>query len=328
MTAKRSIDETVSARTPRGASTLHLPAPAERDAAGPWATVLDALSACFGAVSRDTWHERMARGRVLDATGRALGPAHPYREGLRVHYFREVATEVPIPFAVRVLHADEHLLVADKPHFMPVAPVGRFVRETLLTRLIAQTGNDALVPLHRIDRDTAGIVLFSTSTASRAAYHALFRDRRLGKYYEALAALPPDGAGDAHVVERRSRLVRGEPFFRMQETAGPANSETRIELLGAHAGLWRYGLQPRTGRKHQLRVHMAAIGAPIVNDVLYPALRARLPDDFTRPLQLLARRVWFVDPLSGVVRRFDSTLRLPGLAASPVSAAAGPLGEA
>ena len=292
---------------------MHLPA-------GPWRTVLDALCAHFAFIARATWIERMARGVVLDMEGRALGHTHPYREGMRVQYFREIADEPAIPFVASVLHMDEHLLVADKPHFLPVTPVGRFVRETLLARLIEQTGNALLTPLHRIDRDTAGLVLFSTNIVTRAAYHALFREQRISKYYEARAGALPEEAwprlpGSAAPLSllRRSRLVRGEPFFRMQESAGPVNSETRIELLAGLArgtGAARYGLHPRTGRKHQLRVHMAAIGAGISNDLLYPTLLDRAADDYTRPLQLLARRLDFVDPMSGRPRRFESRLQL------------------
>ena len=138
------------------ASRLQLPP-------GPWATVLEGLCARFRAVPRAQWLDRMARGRVLDSSGRPLAPDTPYRVGLEVHYYREVAEEPRIPFEETVLHADGDLLVADKPHFLPVAPTGAHVHETLLGRLIRRTGNPGLVPLHRIDRDTAGLVLFSAN---------------------------------------------------------------------------------------------------------------------------------------------------------------------
>ena len=164
------------------ASTLHLPA-------GPWSTVLDCLCARFPAIPRETWLQRLARGRVLDAEGKPLDASTPHREGLRVHYFREVEAETPIPFEERILHVDEHLVVADKPHFLPVTPSGQYVEQTLLARLARRLDNPLLVPLHRIDRPTAGLVLFSANPASRAAYQALFRERRMHKRYEAIA--PP-----------------------------------------------------------------------------------------------------------------------------------------
>ena len=141
-------------------------------AAGSWPTVLDCLCARFPAIGRAQWLDRMARGRVLDADGLPLAADTPYRVGLEVHYYREVADEPPIPFEETVLHVDAHLLVADKPHFLPVTPAGGHVHETLLGRLIRSTGNPHLVPLHRIDRDTAGLVLFS---ANPAAAHATRR---------------------------------------------------------------------------------------------------------------------------------------------------------
>ncbi|MCX7041619.1 MAG: RluA family pseudouridine synthase [Gammaproteobacteria bacterium] len=278
------------------ASTLQLPP-------GSWATVLDCLCESFPAVARPQWLDRMARGRVVDGEGQWLTPDTPHRVGLEVHYYREVPDEPPIPFDERVLHADADLLVADKPHFLPVMPAGAHVHETLLGRLIRQTGNPSLAPLHRIDRDTAGLVLFSTNPHCRAAYQALFRERRIEKTYEAIAPALPD---IEFPCTRRSRIVAGDPFFRMQEVEGPANSETRIDVIARGDGHWRYALTPITGRKHQLRVHMAALGAPIANDTIYPSLLHRAPGDYSAPLQLLAKALSFIDPVSGVERSFSS----------------------
>ena len=245
----------------------------------------------------------------MDSDGNWVTPETPYRVGLEVHYYREVPDEPPIPFEEVVLHADADLLVADKPHFLPVTPTGVHVHETLLGRLIRRTGNHALAPLHRIDRETAGLVLFSTNPHSRARYQALFRERRIEKRYEAIA---PPLPGVEFPCVHSSRMVAGEPFFRMQEVEGPANSETRIDVVGRGDARWRYALTPVTGRKHQLRVHMAALGAPIVNDGIYPALRHRATDDYAAPLQLLAKRLSFIDPLSGEERSFSSDLLLDG----------------
>lgn len=288
------------APNPTPASRLQLPP-------GPWPTVLDALCAHFPAVDRARWLDRFVRGRVLDGEGQPLDVATAYRVGLEVQYFREVPDEPRIDGEVVLVHVDAHLVVADKPHFLPVVPAGRFVRETLLTRLVERLGNPHLTPLHRIDRDTAGLVLFSADPASRARYSALFGSRQIRKHYEAFAPALPAMAFP-HV--RHSRLERGEPFFRMREAPGPPNSSSRIEVLERGDGLWRYALAPITGRKHQLRVHMAALGAPIANDRLYPELStdvmAVAADDPDRPLRLLARRLAFVDPLDGTSRQFTS----------------------
>jgi len=281
-------------------STVHLPP-------GPWSTVLDALCAHFTAIDRVQWLDRMARGRVQDAQGIAVTPQTPYRVGLCIRYWREVVDELPIPFTETVLHVDEHLVVVDKPHFLAVAPAGRFVEETLLARLIKRLGNPQLVPLHRIDRLTAGLVLFSANPGSRGAYQVLFRERAITKRYEALAPALPE---QAFPLLRRSCVVPGEPFFRMRETDGPPNSETRIEVIARGDGDWRYALYPHTGRKHQLRVHMAALGAAIRNDPLYPVLMEEADDDHAHPLRLLAQGLTFVDPLSGLPRRFESKLGL------------------
>lgn len=282
------------------ASTVHLPP-------GEWASVLDALCAQFPAISRPQWLDRITRQRVLDGQGVAISATTPYLAGMRVHYYREVVDELPIPVTETLLHADEHLVVADKPHFLPVTPAGGFVEQTLLRRLIRTLDNPALVPLHRIDRATAGLVLFSANPVSRTAYQALFRERRIDKRYEALAAPLP---GLAFPLTRRSRIVSGEPFFRMREVEGESNSETRIELIEQREDCWRYALYPLTGRKHQLRVHMAALGAAILHDTTYPQLAEKAADDFERPLKLLAQSLSFSDPVSGLLRRFESRLAL------------------
>lgn len=282
------------------ASTVHLPA-------GEWTTVLDALCARFTTIDRAQWLDRIARGRVLDDEGRAISLRTPFHAGMRVHYFREVAQEAPIPFTETILHADEHLVVADKPHFLPVIPSGGHVEQTLLRRLLRRLDNPHLVPLHRIDRLTAGLVMFSANPASRSAYQALFREHRIYKVYEALA--PPLPAASFPQV-RRSRMVKDTPFFRMCEVDGEPNSETRIEVLKRGAGIWHYGLYPHTGKKHQLRVHMAGLGAPIIGDPWYPQLVTNRVDDFDHPLRLLARGLSFTDPVSGGLRRFESRMVL------------------
>ncbi|MBF7729667.1 pseudouridine synthase [Pseudomonas sp. N040] len=283
-------------------STLHLPR-------GDWATVLDCLCAHFPSVSRAVWLQRMARGRVLGADGLPLGPQDAYREGLRVHYFREVPQEREIPFVETLLHVDEHLVVVDKPHFLPVVPSGGYVEQTLLARLVKRLDNPQLVPIHRIDRLTAGLVLFSANPQSRSQYQQLFRDRQIVKGYEAIAPALP---GQSFPQLRKTRLAEAQPFFRMQEVDGPANSETRIEVREQQGDLCRYGLYPLTGKKHQLRVHLAALGAGICNDPFYPQLTAAsdTPDDYSRPLKLLAQELAFSDPLSGLPRSFRSELTL------------------
>lgn len=285
-----------------GIAASHLQLP---PAAAP--CLIDALCDRFPAVPMAVWRQRFERGRVLGASGTVLAPDAPARAGLDVYYYREVDDEPPLPVRETVLHVDEHLIVVDKPHFLPVVPAGRFVRETLLARLAGTFPGEDLAPLHRIDRLTAGLVLFSRNPATRDRYQALFRERRIVKRYEAVAPALP------HLVFprlHRSRLEPGEPFFRMREGDGAPNSETRIDVINRDGPDWRYALEPVTGRKHQLRVHMAALGAPIRGDPLYPTLAAEAPDDPGRPLGLLARSLAFIDPLDGGERAYESLLAL------------------
>ena len=271
--------------------------------AGPWKTVLDFLSERFPGVGAASWRARMSKGLVVDETGLCLDAESRYRAGSCVYYYRELGAEQPIPFREHVLYRDEHILVADKPHFLPVVPSGRFLRETLLARLRRRGAPDQLAPVHRIDRQTAGVVLFSLNPSTRGTYASLFQRREVKKVYEALA---PSNGGLSLPLRRRSRIVAGEPFFRMKEVEGEPNSETHVEALGAVGDLTLYRLSPVTGRKHQLRLHLSALGAPVVNDRLYPELLPREDDDYSRPLKLLAKSISFRDPLSGREHYFES----------------------
>ncbi|MDR3454390.1 MAG: pseudouridine synthase [Rhodoferax sp.] len=275
--------------------------------AGDWPTITDFLVQRFPAIERAVWLQRMQEGHVVDEHGVPVTPARAYQGHLRVYYYRDLVEEPRIPFDEVVLHQDEHLVVVDKPHFLPVTPSGRYLQETLLVRLKRKLGIDTLQPIHRIDLDTAGVVVFSIQSATRDAYHALFRRREVAKQYEAIA---PWRADLTFPCVRQSRIVAGTPFFRLCEAAGPANAETRIDVLEVSGPLARYRLEPVTGRKHQLRVHMVALGIPIVNDRFYPSLVNVADDDFSRPLQLLARTIAFTDPVTGQARRFESARRL------------------
>lgn len=274
---------------------------------GPWDTVLDFLAERFVQQGRDTWQARMAAGQVLDEDAQAVAPSCPYRPHTRLYYYRSIENEATLPFDETIIHQDEHLVVVDKPHFLPVVPSGHYLQETVLVRLRRRLGLDGLAPLHRIDRETAGLVLFTVQPHTRAAYHALFRTHRVDKRYEAIAPWRDDLVLP---LERASRLGDAAHFMQQAEVPGPPNAWTRVDVLERAGPLARYALQPVSGRRHQLRVHMHALGIPIVGDSLYPVLGPAGQTDTARPLQLLARSVRFTDPLSGAQRQFESTRRL------------------
>ncbi|MCF8161448.1 MAG: pseudouridine synthase [Polaromonas sp.] len=279
--------------------------------AGPWPTLLDFLTTRFPNVSPQTWLARMACGDVIDELGQAVKPEQadnlPYPAHQRLYYYREVPDEAPIPFDEVVLYQDDHLIVVDKPHFLPVVPSGGYLTETVLVRLKKKLGLDDLVPIHRIDRDTAGLVLFAKQPASRAAYCALFSQHQVRKTYEAIA---PWRAGLSWPVTRSSRIREAGHFMLQHEVAGTPNATTHIDVLEVYGDLARYQLKPVTGQRHQLRVHMLGLGLPILNDGLYPTLTPEGQLDHARPLQLLAKRLEFTDPVNGAPRRFESTRKL------------------
>ncbi|HPH14773.1 MAG TPA: RluA family pseudouridine synthase [Burkholderiaceae bacterium] len=273
---------------------------------GQWATITDFLVQRFPAIPRQTWLQRMAGGEVVDEFGVAVGEERPFQSHIRVYYYRALESEVPIPFEEVILHQDEHLIVVDKPHFLPVTPSGKYLQETALVRLKRKLGLNDLIPINRIDRDTAGLVLFSIQPATRDAYQSLFRNRTVHKTYEAVA---PWRGDLSFPLTRESRIVEAGHFMLQHEVDGTPNSVTHISVLETKGTLARYQLTPVTGKRHQLRVHMAALGMPIMGDGLYPALTPE-GADYDHPLQLLAQSIEFEDPLTGLPRRFESQRRL------------------
>jgi tRNA pseudouridine32 synthase / 23S rRNA pseudouridine746 synthase len=254
-----------------------------------------------------------ARIDAMFAGHRFVGPdgpldaGAPYAPGTFVWFHRDLPDEVPVPFEIGIVHRDDAIVVADKPHFLSTIPRGQHITETALVRLRRSLGEPALVPAHRLDRPTAGLVLFVVRPELRGRYQTMFRDRLVGKEYEAVAAHRPELALPTVV---RSRIVKERGVIRASEVPGEPNAETRVELLEHRDGLARYRLLPATGRTHQLRLHMCGLGAPILGDPFYPVLEDRPLDDFTRPLQLLAKVLAFDDPVTGEPRRFESTRRL------------------
>lgn len=277
--------------------------------------LLDVLATRFQGVPREDWQLRCDLGRVQDEGGGPLPADHPCRPGQRIRYFREVAGELEPPEAESIVFEDDHLLVADKPHRMAVTPSGRNLRHCLLYRLRERTGFPALSPVHRLDRDTAGLVVFAKTQEALSILGRAFDDRTVEKTYEALARVPEGTAPQCWSVV--NRLHPGEPFFTMRVVEGPPNSRTRIELVETAEGLGRFRLRPVTGRKHQLRVHMAGLGFPILNDPCYPDCLSWEDSLQGPPLQLLAAELDFAHPVTGEALTLRSGRSLAGAFSLP-----------
>ncbi|MEU1543127.1 pseudouridine synthase [Actinacidiphila glaucinigra] len=282
---------------------------------GTWATVRDHLVDRLGAaVPPERVDAMFAAGEVHGSDG-PLAPDAAFRPGGHVWFHRELPEEVPVPFGIEVLHRDERLLVVDKPHFLATMPRGGHVVETALSRLRHDLALPELSPAHRLDRLTAGVVMFVIRPELRGAYQTIFRDRLVRKEYEAVARHDP-ALALPRTVESRIVKERGEMAAR--EVPGEPNARSHVDLLEHRDGLARYRLRPETGRTHQLRVHMNSLGVPILGDPVYPhVLQPVAPGDFTRPLRLLARVLEFDDPVTGDRHRFESrrtlfTRRPPG----------------
>ena len=272
--------------------------------AKPYPSILVFLSRRFPAISQEMWETRMLEGKVQDEHAQKITLDTLYTPLRRIFYFREVSSEPLIPFAEKILFSDDELLVACKPHFLPVTPGGRYVDECLLNRLRRSTGIEDLAPLHRIDRETAGVVLFSVNKKTRGFYGTLFMNGLVEKTYQALSLCHPLQKTASWDIE--NRIERGEPWFRMKTVPGTVNARSTITLAEVNEGRGRFMLQPRTGKTHQLRIHMGELGFGILHDRYYPELQAESEDNFSTPLQLLAQRVRFYDSLTGKSREFVS----------------------
>jgi tRNA pseudouridine32 synthase/23S rRNA pseudouridine746 synthase len=281
-----------------------------------WATMRDHLVERLPRVEPDRIDAMLRERLIVDASG-PLAPDAPYVPGTYLWFHRDLPVEVPVPFEIGIVHRDEHLVVVDKPHFLATIPRGRHILETALVRLRRDLDLPELSAAHRLDRMTAGLLMFVVAREHRGAYQTLFRDRLVGKTYHALARHDPDLELPRTV---RSRIVKERGIVQATEVPGEPNAETLVELLAVRGGLARYRLTPRTGRTHQLRLHMSGLGVPIMGDDFYPVLDERPLDDFVAPLQLLARTLEFTDPVTGRPRHFRSRLDLeswPAVAVEP-----------
>ncbi|MFC4207411.1 pseudouridine synthase [Vreelandella malpeensis] len=202
--------------------------------------------------------------------------------------------------------------MAYKPHFLPVTPGGRYVNECLQQRLRQSTGIEALQPVHRLDRVTAGLVLCSLNPETRALYHQLFKSRQIHKTYQAIAEVDGATSWVGREWEVRNRIEPSEQRFRMRITEGDANSYSVIRCVQQNGTRALFELHPVSGRRHQLRLHMQSLGWPILNDRYYPVLQPLSPDDYMRPLQLLSKGFEFTDPVTHEHRciEYDGDLTL------------------
>ena len=285
-------------------------------------SAIEFLAQRFPAIPREVWLQRFLDGSIFNAKGVDMTSNQSLLGETHLHYYRYVAHEPTLPFKAQIIFQDENLVVADKPHFMPVTPSGPYLQQSLLVQLKQTLCLPELSPIHRIDRETAGLVLFSVRSQDRNAYQELFRLRQVQKTYEAIAGIPESSPlQPVFPLTYKSTLVKDAQFFKMREltaaeysSSEPYNSKTWIDCVEIleSSGLARYILKPITGQRHQLRVHMNALGLPIQGDQFYPLVKnlASEKDNFEQALQLLAKTISFVDPLTGISREFSSELKL------------------
>lgn len=286
-----------------GVSSSRVYLPADKH----YPSLLDFFVSQFPHIEKSEWEARFNEGLVMTPDGQTVSPQDAYQPNTHLIYFRRLAKEPEIPFEEEILFQDAHIVVADKPHFLPVTPSGLYLHQTLLNRLKKKTGVQTLSPIHRIDRDTAGLVIFSVNPSERSQYQNLFRDRVVKKVYEAIA--PYSAALEKNLpMIYQSRLEESEHFLQMREVEGAPNADTEIEIMEVSKPWAKYRLTPGSGKKHQLRCHLNSLGIPIKGDQIYPILTPyqEYDLDFSNPLQLLAKEIHFKDPISNESRSFFS----------------------
>ena len=275
---------------------------------GAWATLRDHLVERLTGLGAAEVDRKLGAGEFVDAGGRPVAADAPFVPRSVVWTHRDLPDEVEVPFEVTVLHRDERLVVVDKPHFLSTMPRGRHVVQSALARTRVLTGLERLTPAHRLDRPTAGVLMFTTEQRWRGAYQRVFAEGQAHKEYLAVASV----RDDLHLpMVRRTHVVKEHGRHQAHEVPGAEpNAETFVELIARDGGLGLYRLTPRTGRTHQLRCQLWGLGIPIVGDPLYPVERDVPPDDFSNPLQLLSAVLDFDDPIDGTPRRFETHRRL------------------
>ncbi len=294
-TPKHSIKSPLPMRYGVSASRVWLPKTGDykngTEKYGEWKTILEFLIERFPFISKEILQDRMSRGDIVNQDGTVFTPESKYQAETFLFYYREIPNEAEIPFKEKILYKDENIIVVDKPHFLPVSPSGRYVRESLLARLKHHYQLEEISPIHRLDRETAGVMLYSCNKEIRGDYQTLFQKKLVDKTYEAIASIPPENSGLTFPLNYKSRIVNGDPFFVMREEDGEPNSETDIDIIEVKGNLSRYRLSPLTGKQHQLRVHLMSLGIPILNDPFYPEVQPDKGDDYSQPLQLLAKSI-------------------------------------
>jgi len=274
------------------------------------ATVLEYLIIKFPYIDAQIWRQRIIDGKVHCHDGTLITAQSPFQAQQRIYYYREVDSEPCIPFKEEIIFQDQHILVAYKPHFLAVTPGGIYVNECLQNRLRRSTGIKALQALHRLDRVTAGLVIFSINPDTRHCYHHLFHTQQIHKTYQAIANLNNAENLIGKEWQVKNRLVHGEPRFRMRVSEGEANSHSVIRCVQQSIGQALFELNPITGKTHQLRVHMQTLGLPIAGDKYYPQLQPLSADNYCAPLQLLAKKLQFIDPITQQERCFSDERNL------------------
>ncbi|MBC8131362.1 MAG: RluA family pseudouridine synthase [Deltaproteobacteria bacterium] len=220
----------------------------------------------IGRLSRTRIQEIISTQITLD--GRRARPSTTVRAGEMIFLQRPAPTEPDVPRTFDVLYEDEAVMVIDKPAGLPMHTSAKFWRNTLVAVLRERYPGQHTEICHRIDRETSGVMLIARTPAAGSLLKSAFAQRRIAKRYLALVkGCPPDTG----IIDQPLKLLETPTHLMMGPAADGQPAITRFEVVKRFAAHALVAASPETGRQHQIRVHLATIGYPLVGDKLYGA---------------------------------------------------------
>ncbi len=275
----------------------------------PYPSILEFLTSKFPNISEPVWRQRIIEGKI-SYKDEIITLNTQYKPNCHLQYYREVEKEIIIPYDEEILYQDDNIIVVDKPHFIPVTPSGNIVNESLIYRLKKKFKFEDIKTIHRLDMATAGVVMFSINNKTHNQYLNLFKERKIEKTYEAITHLPHNKNRKEWIIE--NEIVKSEECFFLMKIGnnGANNAKTFVRLKEKKDNKYLFELKPITGRKHQLRLHLSQITGGIINDRFYPTLLSEKKYDYNNPLQLLAKKLEFIDPITNKKMMFQSKKEL------------------
>jgi 23S rRNA pseudouridine1911/1915/1917 synthase len=265
-------------------------------------SILDYYSDRYSHSSRDEWLARIGAGEV-QVNGHSVAPDWLLIAGQTLCYYRSPWQEPEVPLGFTILYEDADLWVINKPSGLPVLPGAGFLEHTVLGQLRLNVATETPTPIHRLGRGTSGCLLLARSALAKSNLSQQLRDRQLEKIYRTLIGFMPDSMPvQGKITTPIGKISYPQLGYLYAATADGLAAESTYQIVGRSAEFTWVDVTIATGRPHQIRIHMASIGYPLVGDPLYgiggiPIATDAVPGDCGYWLH--ARQLGFRHPRSG-----------------------------